>query len=58
MISNDRILAKHTITTMYFYTHKTNKNEQTQLLEMCINACIRFSNGFSIYSVVINTHSL
>ena len=30
---------------MYFYTHKTNKNEQTQLLEMCLNAfCLNWIN--------------
>lgn len=33
---------------MYFYIHKTNRNEQTQLLEMRSNACIRFRNGFSV----------
>lgn len=36
---------------MYFYIHKTNKNEQTQLLEMRSDACIRFRNGKSIYGI-------
>ncbi len=36
---------------MYFYIHKTNKNEQTQLLEMRSNACIRFRNGKGIYGI-------
>lgn len=41
---------------MYFYNNKLNKheNEQAQLLEMCSNACIRFGNGFCIYSITIN----
>jgi hypothetical protein len=32
---------------MYFYIHKIkgHENEQTQLLEMCSNACLRFGNG-------------
>ncbi len=41
-------LTKHKFTIMYFYISKTNKNEQTQLLEMRSNACIRFRNGFSV----------
>lgn len=36
---------------MYFYTHKSNKNEQTELLEMCSNACISFRNGKGIYGI-------
>lgn len=36
---------------MYFYIHKTIKNEQTQLLEMRSDACIRFRNGKGIYDV-------
>lgn len=36
---------------MYFYTLKTNKNEQTQLLEMRSDACIRFRNGKGIYGI-------
>jgi hypothetical protein len=42
---------------MYFYILKTNKNEQTQLLEMRSDACIRFRNGFSVYCIVINKQS-
>lgn len=36
---------------MYFYIHKTNKNEQTQLLEMRSDACIRFRNGKGIFGI-------
>jgi hypothetical protein len=36
---------------MYFYITKNYKNEQTQLLEMCSNACIRFRNGKGIYDI-------
>jgi hypothetical protein len=36
---------------MYFYIHKTDKNEQTQLLEMRSDACIRFRNGKGIYGI-------
>lgn len=36
---------------MYFYIRKTNKNEQTQLLEMRSDACIRFRNGKGIYGI-------
>lgn len=36
---------------MYFYINKSNKNEQTQLLEMRSNACIRFRNGKGIYGI-------
>ncbi len=39
---------------MYFYIHKKDKNEQTQLLEMCSNACFRFRNGFSVYLAYSN----
>jgi hypothetical protein len=42
---------------MYFYITKIYKNEQAQLLEMCVNAGIRFRNGFSIYCIVINKQS-
>ncbi len=42
---------------MYFYIHKTNKNEQTQLLEMRSDAGIRFRNGFSVYCIVTNKQS-
>ncbi len=33
---------------MYFYNHKVNKdeNEQAQLLEMCVNDCFSFRNGW------------
>lgn len=33
---------------MYFYNTKTNKNEQTQLLEVCGNAGINSRNGAGI----------
>lgn len=36
---------------MYFYIHKTNKNEQTQLLEMCSDACFRSGNGKCIQRI-------
>lgn len=36
---------------MYFYVHKTNKNEQTQLLEMRSDACIHFRNSKGIYGI-------
>lgn len=38
---------------MYFYIHKNhnNENEQTQLLEMRSDACIRFRNGKGIYGI-------
>ncbi len=42
---------------MYLYIHKTHKNEQTQLLEVHSDACIRFRNGFSVYCIVINKQS-
>ena len=34
---------------MYFYNHKTYKNEQTQLLEMCGNAGINSWNGAGVF---------
>jgi hypothetical protein len=34
---------------MYFYIHKTNKNEQIQLLEMCCNAGINAGNSAGIF---------
>jgi len=45
---------------MYFYTYKIikNENEQTQLLEVCSNACFHFRDGKCIQSLVINTQLL
>lgn len=40
---------------MYFYISKTYKNEQTKLLEMYCNACIRFRNGSYNDSLIKNT---
>lgn len=36
---------------MYFYIQKTNKNEQTKLLEMRSDACIRVRNGKGFYGI-------
>ncbi len=43
---------------MYFYIHKIYKheNEQTQLLEMCNNACFRFRYGKCFQSLILGTH--
>ena len=45
---------------MYFYIHKItkNENEQTQLLEVCSNACIRFRTGKCIQGLTKNTQLL
>ena len=42
---------------MYLYIHKiyTNENEQTQLLEMCHNACFRSRNGKCFPGLILNT---
>ncbi len=36
---------------MYFYIHKINKNEQTQLLEMRDNAGIHSWNGAGVFLI-------
>ena len=37
---------------MYFYNYKKYKNEQTELLEMCSNACFDFRNSKCIYDII------
>ena len=42
---------------MYFYIHeiKRHENEQTQLLEVCGNACLRSGNGKCIQRLIVIT---
>jgi hypothetical protein len=39
---------------MYFYNHKTNRNEQTELLEVHFNVSLRFRNDGYIYIITNN----
>lgn len=48
-MTNNQTLTKNKFTSMYFYISKINRNEQTQLLEMCSNAGINPGNGAGIF---------
>ncbi len=43
---------------MYFYTHKTSKdeNEQAQLLEVRGHACLHYGNGTGIHGIRYSTN--